>query len=90
MRAGAGIVSDPDTEVLDLHGPLLMDLSVKGVSARSPLIHVDVTTYHVEADNFTIGLLDFSKLHQEVPESRFGYNSVWCKNAHAVKLGCRV
>jgi len=48
-------------------------------------------TYHVQADNLSVRLLDLSQLHQEVPETRLCNNGVWCKNSHAVQLwrwGC--
>jgi len=45
---------------------------------------------HVEADNFTVGLLDLSELHQEVPETRLCDDSVDRKNSHPVQLGRRV
>jgi hypothetical protein len=43
-------------------------------------------TYLVKADDFTVGLLDLSQLHQEVPESRLCNHGVWCKYAHPVQL----
>lgn len=47
-------------------------------------------TYHVEADDLTVGLLDLLKLGEEVPEARLGNNCVGSKDAHAVQLGGRV
>ena len=67
VGAGAGVVSNPDTKVLDLEGSLLVDL--------------------VESDNLAVRLLDFSQLHQEVPESRLGHDIVGSEDAHAVQLG---
>ena len=43
-------------------------------------------TYNVDADDLTVGLLDLSELHQEVPETRLCNNSVWGKNSHSVQL----
>jgi hypothetical protein len=68
--ARARIISDPDTEVLDLERTLLVDL--------------------VESDDLAVGLLDFSQLHQEVPESGLGHDIVGSKHSHAVEFGCWV
>jgi hypothetical protein len=43
-------------------------------------------TYHIQADNLSIRLLDFSQFHQEVPETRLCNHSVWCKYAHPVEF----
>jgi hypothetical protein len=67
VGAGARVVSNPDTEVLDLERALLVDL--------------------VERNDFTVGLLDFSELHQKVPESRLGDHIVGSENSHAVEFG---
>ena len=47
-------------------------------------------TYHVDGNDFSIGLLDFSNLGQKVPEAGFGDDRILGKDAHAVELGCRV
>ena len=44
-------------------------------------------TYHIEADDLTVGLLDLPELSQEVPEPRLGHDRVGRKDAHAVELG---
>jgi len=44
-------------------------------------------THHVDADNLSIGLLDLSQLHQEVPETGLCNNGVGRKYSHSVKLG---
>ena len=44
-------------------------------------------TYHIEADDFTIGLLDLAQLHQKVPESGFGDNGIVGEDTHAVEFG---
>ena len=44
-------------------------------------------TYHIEADDLTVGLLDLPELSQEVPEPRLGHDRVRRKDAHAVELG---
>ena len=44
-------------------------------------------TYHVEADDLTVGLLDLTELGQEVPEPRLSDDGVGRKDAHAVQLG---
>lgn len=64
----ARVVTDPDTEVLDLERTLLMDL--------------------IEADDLSVGLLHFTELHQEVPETGLGDNGVRSEYSHAVELGC--
>ena len=45
---------------------------------------------HVERDDLAVRLLDFSELHQEVPEARLGDYSVGSEYAHAVEFGGRV
>lgn len=47
-------------------------------------------TYHIEADDLAVGLLDLPELGQEVPEPRLGHHSVGREDAHAVQLGGRV
>ena len=42
--------------------------------------------YLVEGNDLAVGLLDLSELRKEVPESRLGYDIVWCKDTHAVEL----
>ena len=66
MCARSRVVSEPDTEVLDFEGPLLVDL--------------------VQSDDLAVRLLDLSQLHEEVPESRLGYDCVVCEYAHAVEF----
>lgn len=46
-----------------------------------------IETYHVEADDLTVGLLDLTELGQEVPEPRLGDDGVRREDAHAVQLG---
>lgn len=67
VGAGARVVTQPDAEVLDLGGTLLVD--------------------HVEADDFTVGLLHLLQLGEEVPEARLGHHCVGSEDAHAVELG---
>jgi hypothetical protein len=43
-------------------------------------------TYHIEADNLTIRLLDFAEFGQEIPESRLGNNGVRSEDAHAIQF----
>lgn len=43
-------------------------------------------TYHVQADDLSVGLLDLAELHQEVPKTRLCDNSVGCKDSHPVQL----
>ena len=86
VGAGARVVSDPDTEVLDLGGALLVDL--KRFPSAWPCLFSAQTdrTYHVECDDLAIGLLDLPDLRQEVPETRLGDNGVVGEDAHAVQL----
>jgi hypothetical protein len=88
VGAGAGVVSDPDTEVLDLQRSLLVNLG------NSQLVCIPVasikTTHHIQADDLSVRLLDLSELHQEVPETRLCNHSVWCKDSHPVQLWCWV
>lgn len=84
MGAGTRIVTDPDTEVLDLERALLVDLQIR-VNYAECLMQMNLT-YHVQADDLTVGLLDLAELHQEVPEAGLGDHSVRRKYAHAVQL----
>ena len=84
VGSGARVVTDPDTEVLDLLGALLVDLwSVRLLSHYSAFD----STYLVDGDDLTVRLLDLAELAQEVPESRLGNDLVGRKDAHAVDLG---
>lgn len=102
VGARARVVADPDTEVLNLQRALLVDLNRMcepnpqliapggdSSGGRWPIFRLEVT-YHIEADDLTVGLLDLLELGQEVPEARLGHNSVRRKDAHAVQLGRRV
>jgi hypothetical protein len=44
----------------------------------------------VKANDLTVGLLDLTELHQEVPETGLCDNGVGSKDAHPVELGGRV
>lgn len=44
-------------------------------------------TYHVDADDLAVGLLDLAELHQEVPESRSSNHHIGSEHPHAVQLG---
>jgi hypothetical protein len=91
VGAGARVVTDPDTEVLDLGRTLLGDLCDALVSSYvSRATSILGYTYDVEADDFTVGLLDLLQLGEEVPETRLGHNCVRGEDAHAVQLGRRV
>lgn len=87
VGAGARVVTDPDTEVLDLEGVLLGDL--KTMSCY-PSPFPNSPTYHVDADDLTGGLLDLGKATQEVPETGLGDNLVRGEDAHAVERRSRV
>jgi hypothetical protein len=43
-------------------------------------------TYHIQANDLAVRLLDLSELHQEVPETRLCNHGVWCKDSHPVQL----
>lgn len=86
MCAGAGIVSDPDTEVLDLHWALLVYLGV--VISKLLRCPQSKATHHVQGYDLAVRLLDFSQLHQEVPETRLRNHGVWRKDSHSVQLWC--
>ena len=45
------------------------------------------STYHVQADDLAVGLLQLAELSHEVPEPRLGDDGVGRKDAHAVQLG---
>ena len=66
VGAGAGIISKPDTKVLDLERVFLVD--------------------DVQRHNLTGGLLDFSQLLQEIPESRFGDDFIGSEDSHPVQF----
>ena len=101
MRAGAGVVADPDTEVLHFLWFLLMDLtpniSTHPHPRRSFLQPLDFlalklkalrkATHLVQAHNLTIRLLDLPQFGQEVPEAALGNDIVRGEDAHAVELG---
>lgn len=92
VGTGARVVTEPDSEVLDLLWALLVDLYKKEVSliGASIIYSVSSITYHIEADDLTVGLLHLLELHQEVPKAGLGHNSVGRKDAHAVQLRRRV
>lgn len=86
MGAGAGIVTDPDTEVLDLQWALLMDLPL-----LEPFqVLLFKATHHIQADDLSVRLFNLPQLHQEVPETRLRNHGVGCKYSHAVQLWCWV
>ena len=47
-------------------------------------------TYHVDADDLAVGLLDLAELHHEEPESRLSDHRVGGEDPHAVQLGGRI
>jgi hypothetical protein len=75
VSAGAGVVADPDTEVLDLLGALLVDLSYVSlppscnlVGARFLISSAASGTHLVYGDDLAVRLLDLAELAKEVPE----------------------
>ena len=92
MSTGAGIITDPDTEVLDFERALLVDLCFVTfwlVALLYPDFFLRIA-YHVQAHDLAIGLLDLLQLCEEVPESGFSDHSVSCEYAHAIQLWSRV
>jgi hypothetical protein len=83
----ARIISDPDTEVLDLERAFLVDLIIL---LESWEYTDNYCTHSVQADNLSVCLLDFSQLHKEVPETRFGNHGVGRKDSHPIQLWCWV
>ena len=84
VGSGAGVVSDPDTKVLDLQWTLLVDL--EKILAPAFVLQCQ-NTYDVDADDLSVRLLDLSELHQEVPETRLCNHGVGRKDSHSVQLG---
>lgn len=92
VGTGARVVADPDTEVLDLLGALLVDLSQISLPSlymcrHGCLSHVVTATHLVDRDDLAVGLLDLAELAKEVPEPRLSDDLVGRKNAHTVDLG---
>ena len=103
VRAGAGVVADPDTERLDLLRARLGDLRKCHYAVLHSLSHKE--TNLVQADDLAVGLLDlaelaavysaipfhttcmFSFLPQEVPEPALCHDIVGREDAHAHQLG---
>jgi hypothetical protein len=48
------------------------------------------STYLVDRDNLTVGLLDTLLTLDKVPKSRFGYNVIGSEQTHAIKFRSRV
>jgi hypothetical protein len=91
VSAGAGVVTDPDSEVLDLGGALLVDLSLTQISHQSAVLlrdcRIEGCTHLVERHDLTSRLLDLAELLQKVPETGLGNNGVVGEEAHPVELG---
>jgi hypothetical protein len=49
-----------------------------------------MSTYSLDADDLTSGLLDLAETAKEVPETRLGDSGVGSEDGHAVHLGSRV
>ena len=86
----ARVVSDPDTEVLDLERLLLVDLYIWLSYHNSSLMIHSLFTNLVEGNDLSSALLDLPELLQKVPESGLGHNLVHRKQTHAVELWCRL
>ena len=85
MGSRARVISDPDTEVLDLQGVLLVDLYEISALSKSNAPHM--YTYHLDADDLTGGLLDLLETSQEVPVSGLGDRRVGSEDGHSVEGG---
>lgn len=85
VSAGARVVTDPDTEVLDLEGVLLGDLTSRQYPSPS-ISSMSIPTHLVQRNDLTVGLLDLSELGEEVPETALGDDIVRGEDAHAVEL----
>ena len=88
VGTATGVVTDPDTEVLDLQGLLLVNLKETNMVARTACFgqlshsachlngckgpHRD-NTYNVDTNDFTIGLLDLLQL----AENSFQMQNDW-------------
>jgi hypothetical protein len=74
VSAGAGVVADPDTEVLDLLGALLVDLANVSIPLFLPSVQTHLVscavcgTHLVDGDDLAVRLLNLSELAEEVPE----------------------
>jgi hypothetical protein len=97
VGAGARVVADPDTEVLDLLGALLVDLRIVSALLRFVLLAQKCVascavfcTHLVYRDDLAVRLLDLAELAKEVPEPRLSDDLVGRKNAHTVDLGVGV
>lgn len=88
VRTRSGVVSEPDTEVLDLLGVLLVDLRYQSVWLFTSFRKF--ATYSLDADDLTGGLLDLSETTQEVPVTGLGDRLVGSEDGHAVHGGGRV
>lgn len=75
------VVSEPDSEVLDLERLLLVDLF--NVSADVISIVAKQSTYDVEGNDLTVSLLGFLQLTKVVPVSGLGNDLVGGKDPHA-------
>lgn len=87
VRAGAGVVAEPDTEVLDFLRLLFVDLSrrVSLLLSVGAMICIAIS-YLVQTHNLTIRLLDLAELREEVPEAGLGDDIVGSEDAHAVEF----
>lgn len=88
VRARAGVVADPDTEVLDLQGVLLRDLP--NCKFTDPTQSEDWCTYNVDGDDLASGLLDLAETAEEVPVTGLSDDLVRGEDPHAVEAGSRV
>lgn len=86
VSARARVVSQPDTEVLDLLGVLLVDLKFPRRQSLFRLwtFRIGKTTYRLDADDLTGGLLDLLETTQEVPVTGLGDRLVRGEDGHPV------
>lgn len=88
VGTGARVVSQPNSEILDLLGMLLVDLR-RNCECHSGNVSFG-STYGLDADNLASCLLDLSETAQEIPEPGLGNRLVGSEDGHAVHVRSRV
>lgn len=88
VGTGARVVSQPDSEILDLLGVLLVDLR-QNCECHSGNVSFG-STYGLDTDYFASCLLDLSETAQEIPEPGLGNRLIGSEDGHAVHVRSRV
>ena len=93
MGAGARVISDPNSKVLELKGSLLKNLYPIRVLFRSSSIVIKSFTkaesdssYLIQRHDLSSTLLNLPQLLQEIPETRLGNNLVVGEETHTVEF----